>query len=385
VTIRKGVLAHPLAITGLAVLLVAGCAQSPQPSASGAALPVAGPSAAASAPGSSIIASGTPSPTVSNAPVPTGRIVFDRYNTAFGAEGDYLGSSIIAPDGTGEQTLPIPVQTASLNPVWAHDGSRLALNIWTPPLGPGRPALANADGSGFSPLQPNGVDGDLGCEDWSPDARSLLCWVSTPHPATGSRLADTDGIYTLRLRDLTVVQLTHSPYHDTTGSAGECGGGDGRAIFSPRGALIAFIRQRCGGGANPASDESAGMEIMSADGSDLRELVPQGQVRSHAGSQLSWSPDGNEIVFGSQDGHLFVVDVRSAQVSPIPLPASIGTSFASGPSWSPDGSRLVFSLYINADGSTDLYTVSPDGSDFERITSADGAEQFAQWGPAAKR
>jgi WD40 repeat protein len=372
---------HSWPIIGLAILLVAGC-QSRQPSASGVTLPIFTPRPTQTAAGSSIVGAGPPS-SGPKGPVPPGRIVFDRYNSALGAEGEYLGSSIIAPDGAGEQAVPTPVQTAILNPVWAPDGTRLALNIWTPPLGPGRPALSNPDGSGFTRLEPKGVDGDLGCDDWSPDARSLVCGVSTLHPEVGSRLADADGIYTLRLRDLKVVQLTHSPYHDTLGSGGECGGGDGRAIFSPNGTLIAFIRQRCGGGDHPASDESAGIEVMRADGTDLRELVPQGQVRSHAGSQLSWSPDGNAIAFGSQDGRLFVVDVTSARVSPIPLPASLGTSFASGPSWSPDGSRVAFSLFIDADSSTDLYTMSPDGSDLERITTADGSEQLAQWGPPA--
>jgi Tol biopolymer transport system component len=361
---------------GLVVLLIVGCGQAAGPSASDAGVRAVNPSPSGSA---DVRPSGQPvssAATDANVPVPPGRIVFDRYDTALGAEGDYLGSWTVASDGSDERPVAVPLQTAILNPVWAHDGRRLALNIWTPPVGPGRPALARPDGSGFTKLQPRGVDGDLGCADWAPDGRSLLCWVTT------GRSSDADGIYTLRLRDLRLVQLVRSPYHDTKGTAGECGGGDGRAIYSPDATRIAFIRQKCGNGANPSSDESAAIEIMSAAGRDLRELVPQGGVRSHTGSQLSWSPDGRQIAYGSQDGHLFIVDVASGRAAAIPLPESVGTSFASGPSWSPDGTRLVFSLFMEADASTDLYTISPDGGDLERITSADGSEQFAQWGRA---
>jgi Tol biopolymer transport system component len=153
-------------------------------------------------------------------------------------------------------------------------------------------------------------------------------------------------------------------------------------MMSPDGARIAFIRQRCGRGANPAADEAAAIEVMRFDGSDLREIVPQGLVKSHPGGQLSWAPDGRTIAFGSQDGDLFVVDVVTREITPVPIPKDVGRHHAWGPDWSPDGDRLVFSMFVPADGTADLYTIAADGSDLRRVTTEAGAENWARWGPA---
>jgi hypothetical protein len=40
----------------------------------------------------------------------------------------------------------------------------------------------------------------------------------------------------------------------------------------------------------------------------LREVVPEGGVRTHEGSALSWSPDGSWIAFGTQDQYRSLID-----------------------------------------------------------------------------
>lgn len=359
----------------LAAALVAACGQANPPNQ--APSPADPPTVATGSPiavkPSPDRGSTEPSPVGSPLPVPPGLIVFDRLDAAFGAEGSYLGSAMIRGDGTGEKPLSAPGDFDVFGAAWSPDGDRLSVVTWSS-AGLPRPAILTRDGSVFTPLETPAPDTAMGCSDWSRDGEALLC----------ERGSDTnpevDGIYTLRLDDARLERLTESPYHYTEGSAGGCGGGDARARYSPDGTQIAFIRQRCGTGSNPAADESAAIELMTSEGGDLHELVAQGRVKSHPGSQISWSPDGTRIAFGSQEGELFLVDVDSGRVSAISMPAEIGSHHADGPEWSPDGKRVVFSMFVESRGDTDLYTISPDGSDLLRITAGGGAEHFARWG-----
>jgi Tol biopolymer transport system component len=346
--------------------LVLGCGQSPVSS------PHAASSASAASPAPS------PSPNASataTTSAPTGWLVFSRYDTALGDEGPPLGATIMRPDGTDARGVKLPIHVDDIGAVWSRDGSRLLVNSFTAP-GPGRVAVMNARGSGYAPVVASQHDLDFNCTDWSPDEQNVICQGAGPDPAA-------DGLYLVGIANGAVRRLTTSPVHFVEGSAGSCGGGENRARYSPDGSQVAFIRQRCGTGANPSADESAAIELMAPDGSHLRELVPQGRVRSHAGSQLSWSPDGATIAFGSQEGDLFQVDVATSTVQPIELPASTGSHFALGPEWSPDGKSLVFSMFLDANGSTDLYTIKSDGTDLVQITDVPGCELWARWAPPA--
>lgn len=358
-----GSLVHRRAVTMLVVAVIATGCGTPTP-----------PSSVSSPVGRTP----TPKPASAVPPLatqPSGRIIFDRYDGALGAEAPYLGTFVIRSDGTEERPIPAPPGVPGLAPAWSPDGRHLLFDSWQPPSGPGRPAIADKDGGNFAWMQAPEVDGDLDCDDWSPDGTLLACWV------TGDNNPEIDGIYTIRPDGTRLTRLTTSPFHVTEGSAGSCGGGDGRGVFSPDGARIAFIRQRCGTGANPSSDESAAVEIVNRDGSDLHEVVPQGGVKTHPGSQLSWSPDGSLIALGTQAGELFLVRPEGGDPAQVKLPDAIGPHHASGPDWSPEGGRIVFSMYLDSTSSTDLYSIAPDASDLVRLTHADGAEAFARWAP----
>ena len=107
-------------------------------------------------------------------PVPPGLIVFDRYDTAFGAEGPYVGSALILGDGTGEKSLAAPVASDGLGAAWSPDGDRLLVNTWSKSGAP-RPGILTADESEFIPLEPAGAGAYVGCFDWSRDGEALLC------------------------------------------------------------------------------------------------------------------------------------------------------------------------------------------------------------------
>jgi Tol biopolymer transport system component len=361
-----GILAASLALAGCAVSTGS---PSTSPQVTAVPAPTESPTQAP--------ASASAAPSASFGAVPSGRIAFDRIDAAAGGEGNELGTFILGADGA-EGKIPIPIGSDPFTPVWSPDGQRLVGNVFLPPSGPGTPAIVNADGTRFTVVRAKAFAGDLNCTDWSPDGSTLVC-----SSGNDVQLRKLDGMYKVRTDGTHLVRLSTSPFHDTVGGAGECGGGDGRGVFSPDGTRIAFIRQKCGTGPDPSSDESAAIEVVKPDGTGVHEIVAQGGVRSHLGSQLSWSPDGSEIVFGSQDGDLYLVHPDGTGLTHIPIDYGDARHLAAGPDWSPDGRLIVFSLYLGSRNSADLYVVAPDGSGLTRITDTLGAEDWPRWGPPA--
>jgi Tol biopolymer transport system component len=297
-----------------------------------------------------------------SSPVPPHRIAFDRNSGDGGAEGSHLGVFSANADGSDERRIPVEAGIVG----WSPDGSQLLLTVF------GAPAISDPDGSAFRVVE---IDTDMlvWCSDWSPDGTTLLCAAEQDgHP-------EVDGIYTVKTDGTDLTRLTTSPYHFTQGTSGQCGGGQNRGVYSPDGSQIAFIEQRCGTGPRPDADESAAIELMNSDGSGLTEIVPQGKVQSHPGSQLSWSPDGSLIAFNSQDGHIYVVRPDGADLEELPIEGGWGGRFAMGPDWSPDGSRLAFAMYTDVDATQELHTVAPDGSGLTKVTETPGAENFVRW------
>jgi Tol biopolymer transport system component len=90
---------------------------------------------------------------------------------------------------------------------------------------------------------------------------------------------------------------------------------------------------------------------------------------------LSWSPDGNSIVFTSnRDGFvpsatgLHVLNVETGAVSAL-TDISSRFRFDRYPSWSPDGSRIAFVTENFDDGRWDIYFIDVDGSNLQRLTN----------------
>lgn len=91
----------------------------------------------------------------------------------------------------------------------------------------------------------------------------------------------------------------------------------------------------------------------------------------------SWSPDGERIVFSTFRG-IVVMDRDGS--NPIKLnPDHEGFH----PDWSPDGSKIVF--VSGFDGNDNLFTVSPEGGKWTRITVHPGNEENPDWSPDGRR
>jgi Tol biopolymer transport system component len=284
-------------------------------------------------------------------------------------EGLYLGAFTASVDGTDEKPLHIPKGWSEpVRPVWSPDGSKLVVSLWRDPDGPGRAAILNSDGSGFHVLAPGKLDASMGCSAWSRDGSKLLCTVDSSHNALY-------GIYSIRTDGTGLTRLTTSPFHDTVGSTGECGGGDSKPDYSPDGTQFVFMRKRCGTGPDPSSDEAGALFVENTDGTGLRQITAYGTALSHDGGNVRWSPDGTQILFDSQDHHLYLIHPDGSASTQVNVPGS-----AYGPSWSPDGQWIVFSQYLPPSEVANIYRAWPDGTHLAQVSNTRNSDFSPSWG-----
>ena len=200
---------------------------------------------------------------------------------------------------------------------------------------------------------------------WSPD---------------GSRIAFTrgGGLYSGQL-------YTISPDGSDVQSVGLTGMKVARVppVWSPDGQRLAFVVNEGKGHAR----EQRNVYVVRPDGSDLAKMGEMGGVRYVAWAATTaapaWRPDGERLAFAGFDGQeLFIhtarfdgSDLRQVWSS---VPASDSKS-VSQVSWSPDGSELLFV----ADG---VYIVNPDGGGLRKLRASSNQEiPLAAWSPGGSR
>ncbi len=352
------------AIPAIATLVLAACGTgTPSSSAPPATTPPG--HSASSAP--AVQESGGPTDSATTGRLPMGRLVFDRL--AGSPEGDFLGAFVMGVDGAATP-LQLPVSNMGFAGNWSPDGTRLLVNAFT-----GTDLIVgtfDAATASWSEIRPVGMVGELECTDWSPDAARVIC-------ARGGPDEKNDGIYSVDVASGAATRLTTSPYHHVVGTAGECGGGEGRAVYSGDGSQFAYVQQKCGTGADPSSDEQGAIAVASADGSGAKVVVPFGGVRTHPGGEIAWSPTDDVIAFGTQDGKLSTIAADGTVLRTIELPQP---GFVYGPTWSPDGKGILVTAISTATGHHDLFIVTPDGSRMSQITDTAEVEAYTDWGNA---
>lgn len=276
-------------------------------------------------------------------PIPTnGPIVFGRS----AADLDQRSLFTIAPDGSDEQRLPVSYTDCG---DWSPDGLRVHVTASEYPGAPLRPAVINADGTGFALFDTSAPsDLNLGCGDWSPDGARLVL-----EGFGGS--SRVHGIYTVGAGDGSgLTRLTH--------------GRDVVPQYAPDGSAVVFQRTHGGRGTH---EGVAALFVIESDGSGLHRITRWGA----ASSTGSWSPDGR-IVFTGPGDALWMVDSDGTGLIRIPVNLD-GRPYQ--PRWSPDGTVIVFGL--GANGQTDIYTVRPDGSGLTQLTDTPGVDEWwPDWG-----
>ncbi len=246
---------------------------------------------------------------------------------------------------------------------WSPDGRQLVA-----PVGVGRYALVNADGS--SPRLFNGF-----LPVWSPDGRYLAYYVSDPDNQDVSQSFDRPA-YTLELLDTQTFQTRQPGHLPALNAEALAWSPDGRFLaasafqagryrsepldsvllvpldgsrpkmlarwvsgrvqqiaWSPDSLKFAVVLGLSNTYRIGAGEPSVGSDlwVVNTDGSNAREIGPSDD------GQPSWSPDGKRLVYASADDSELIVAETSAQPKPAVQSLSLSLAFLAAPCWSPLG------------------------------------------------
>jgi len=168
---------------------------------------------------------------------------------------------------------------------------------------------------------------------------------------------------------------------DCSGIPAECMDAD--PAYSADGNRIAFLR---------ATETSSAIAIRDLT-SGAVTILESTQVSSSDVwlAQPSWSPDGAQIVYHKgvhdpaqdkiTDSSIFIVNADGSGLHELALPSDTPWGDAD---WSPDGTRIVLGSYpIHGFGSgeAEVYSVRPDGTDLQQLTSLGVGSGAPSWTP----
>jgi hypothetical protein len=270
-----------------------------------------------------------------------GRVLFTRAGGEYGDETVFL----IDADGSNERMVG---ERNSSGSIWALRDGSLMVRATGSDAGLS-PTISAIDGSDPQVFPLPGDGRQFGSGPLSPDgARLVLEGFDKDMNGIGVHIANVDG------SDLQA--LTEEPFIP----------GD----FSPDGQDVVLwsFEQEAGDGPPTGS-----LWLVGADGSDLRQLTPDG-APVQCCFNFRWSPDGTKIIFASPEGGLWTIAPDGTGLAEV---FHDPDRWAITPTWSPDGSMIMFGLDPTPNPwshpANALYVTRADGSD---LTLFLGGEDF---------
>jgi WD40 repeat protein len=133
--------------------------------------------------------------------------------------------------------------------------------------------------------------------------------------------------------------------------------------FSPDGTKIAFLT-------GPEQRKPQSLFLANADGSGARNVTGGLQIVANPIDEISWSPDGQSVAFGSiADGRwkVFVVGIDGTNLRAI----GGDENDREFPAWSPDGAWIAYRIMTGTD--TRLAIARPDGTNERVLVAGDRA------------
>ena len=307
-------------------------------------------------------------------PGSNGQIAFTRYTDATRSSGSIYS---IAPDGTGERrvTRP-PLGVVDFQPDWSRDGSRIVFQREFRDK-PYETWTVRSDGSHprrVDPGCPEGIPATQICEEnnpaWSPNGRRLAFgWAY-------GKLRQLRGEEWIEVAGIAVMDADGSNVRQITQLKRPTSSEDQQPVWSPDGKRIAFER----GNSSARPIDGRAVFVVNVDGSGLRRLTPWSL---HAGDHPDWSPDGRRILFRSPTfdfagSNLYTVKADGTGLKQVTrFPAGVEVLSAS---YSPDGRWIGFSR-TGRGGQPDIFAIRPDGSGLRQITRNAAWDSAPDWGP----
>ena len=159
---------------------------------------------------------------------------------------------------------------------------------------------------------------------------------------------------------------------------------DGGAAWSPDGQKITFTSFRDLNRIQNPGIILGEIYLMNADGTNPINLT-QSVEKPDLGS--SWSPDGQQIAFGSSElfvqedlfrSDIWVTDVDGGNSRNLTKHGAQDTA----PDWSPDGNQIAFTS--NRDGNSEVYVMNADGTNLINLTNHPAKDGRPAWSPTGK-